>query len=194
MSNDARNLGKESVGEEAHADSPWHAEDGQHNGDGPLWTTDTARDDGEGLATDENDGDLQTDHENVNEDEELIALQTLKDVVLVVQSSVVELIENLHPHKGIEDDGAELGVGVAREDAGAGKVQNKGDDELENSLADDHLPHVGGNEGCLLALGWAVEDFVCGRVGGEGEGCEGIHDEVHPEELDGGEHGTHFCI
>lgn len=87
-----------------------------------MWTTNAARDDREGLATDINDGDLQTDHEYVDKNEELVPLKTLEYIELVVESSVVEFVEDLHPHKRVEDNGAKLSVRIAGEDAAAGKV------------------------------------------------------------------------
>lgn len=61
-------------------------------------------------------------------------------------------------------------------------------------MAGDLLPHGGGDEGLVTALGRTVEDLVGRWVGGEGESREGVHDEVHPEELHGAEHGLHLVV
>lgn len=91
---------------------------------------------------------MQTDHDGVDEDEEQVAVDADKHVELVVETTAVELVEDLHPDEHVEDDGIELELfgrdgGVVAEDGVAGKVENQDDDDLEDGLADDHLPHLG---------------------------------------------------
>lgn len=70
-----------------------------------------------------------------------------KHVELVVETTAVELVEDLHPDEHVEDDGVELEFlrgdgGVVAEDRVASEVENQDDDDLEDGLADDHLPHL----------------------------------------------------
>ena len=112
---------------------------------------------------------------------------------------LLELVEDLQPTKDVEDKreqalflvvgNVDIGVvDVVAEEGGAGEVENEGDDELADGLADDHLAHAGIDErGCLL-VGLAVQNGWRGRVGREGQRGEGIHDQVYPEQLNGVEH------
>ena len=52
-------------------------------------------------------------------------------------------------------------------------------------MEDDKFPHLGGDKAFSLGVGFSLEEFVAGGLGGEGEGGEGIHDEVDPQHLDG---------
>jgi hypothetical protein len=61
-------------------------------------------------------------------------------------------------------------------------------------LTDNHLPHVEGDEGCGLLLGRTVQDAVGGRVGSKDNTSEGVHEEVDPEELNGGEDRLHLGV
>lgn len=70
-----------------------------------------------------------------------------EDVELVVETTAVELVEDLHPDEHVEDYGIELELlrgdgGVVAEDGVASEVENQDDDDLEDGLADDHLPHL----------------------------------------------------
>lgn len=164
-----------------------------------MLAADTAGRDAEGLATNKDDGNLGADHNAVDDDEEVVAVNTLKDVELIIQPTVVELVEDLHPHKGVEDHGVELEllvfvVGVIAEDGVAGEVEDQGSSQLEDCLADDHLPHVDGDEGRLLALWQSVKDLLGRGVRSERKSGKGVHDEVDPQELDGGEDGFHVGI
>jgi hypothetical protein len=120
-------------------------------------------DDVEGAAADENDHYLATDHDAIDDYEEDVAVDALKDVELVVETTVailvlarvyhvleeeedlLELVKNLHPDKGVENECFELRdlfFGGIIENVSAGKVENEGSDELEDSLPDNHFPHV----------------------------------------------------
>ena len=56
-------------------------------------------------------------------------------------------------------------------------------------MAEDVAPHFIGHQ-CLLASIWlAFEELGGGALSGQGKGGEGVHDEVHPEQLQG-THGT----
>ena len=58
------------------------------------------------------------------------------------------------------------------------------DDGLEEALAEDVLGHLARDDVLVLAVGRALEQLVLGFFGREGEGGEGVHDEVDPEQLD----------
>ena len=127
------------IWEESDTDSPRQAECGDYDADSPLRTIQANN--AESATTDKGDGDLTTHHDAVDNDEEEIAVQASEDVEAVIQSSVVELVEDLHPDEGVEHNGSPLVFGVVEEVATFGEVEDEGDGELENCLADDHLPH-----------------------------------------------------
>lgn len=99
---------------------------------------------------------------------------------------VLVLVENLHPDESIEDQGSQLimlFLSFVAEDLVTCEIQDECDDQLEDSLADNHLPHVQSNQWCSLALRFPVQNITCWRVGCESESSEGIHNQVHPEQL-----------
>merc|ERR1712093_927916 len=169
-----RDLSEPWVGETSDEDTHWQRQRSEDNANSPLNTINSG--DGEGLATDEDDGDLSADHDTVDADEEVVAVNTSEDVELVVQTTVVELVKDLHPDEGVEDHGGELEVlfFVVAEDLRAGEVEDEGNGQLEDGLTDDHLPHVHGDERGSLASWLAVQDRGSRRIGGEGECGEGI--------------------
>ena len=68
----------------------------------------------ESRATNEDDHDLAGDDDELNGDEEVIACDPFEDVQLIVQAPIVILIEDLHPHKRVEDDCLQLFLLAAR--------------------------------------------------------------------------------
>ena len=141
---------------------------------------------------------MEADDHDDDADEEPVAEDTFKHVELVVEAAVVEDVEDLHPDEAVEDEGVELElyvrVGkVVAEDIATGKVEHEDDGDLVDVLTHDLLPH-GDCDERTSTLGWAVENLFGRRVGGEGKGCKGIHNEVDPEELYGPEHRLHFVI
>ena len=59
-------------------------------------------------TADENDHYLTTDHDGVDADEEVVLENAFEDIEFVVQTAVVEFIEDLHPDEGVEDYGIQL--------------------------------------------------------------------------------------
>jgi hypothetical protein len=96
-----------------------------------------------------------------------------KDVEFIVEPAVIVLVENLQPDKHVEDHTAHF-IFWIWEEFRATEVQDKRGGDLEEGLADDHFPHCEGDYGGCARGGLAVEDFVGGGVGGEGEGGEGV--------------------
>ena len=70
-------------------------------------------------------------------------------------------------------------AGLTREE------QGEDDGELVDSVAQDVLHHGAGYEGLLAAVGLPQEQGLCGGLGGQGQGGEGVHDQVHPQHLHG---------
>ncbi|CRK22699.1 hypothetical protein BN1723_012736 [Verticillium longisporum] len=184
----ASNGAEPRIWEETDKDSHGQGQHGEHDTNGPLDTVDGVGRDAEGLLAHKDDGNLCADHDTVDADEEGVALNAFEDIELIVKTTVVELVEDLHPDKRVEDHSVKLKLllrvaGVVSEDAGASKVQDQCRRELEDGLADDHLPHVEGDERSRLALRLAIEDLLGRRVGGKSKGSKCVHDEVDPKEL-----------
>lgn len=103
---DMCDLRKPLVGEEADQDGHGQRQCCEDDADGPLVSADLG--DAEGLATDEDNGDLGADHDAVDADEEVVVLQAGEDVQFVVETTVVEFVEDLHPDEGVEDHRVEF--------------------------------------------------------------------------------------
>ena len=137
-----------SVRELANQRAPGNGNGSQSNRHAPLLAVQTRN--LEGFASDKDDEDLAADHDGVDEPEEVVARDTLEDVEAVVETAVVEFVEDLEPDKGVEDKSAvALGFGGVRhvvpQKGAAAEVDAERDGELGNSLPDDHLPHSGGD-------------------------------------------------
>src|SRR5204863_4744590 len=109
--------------------------------------------------------DLTCDHESVNGEKPIVLQHSLEDVESVVESSVVELVENLHPNKCIEDNCIQLELNllicdIVAKNAGTSKVQCKRDCELVDGLPNNHLPHRRGEKRCRLWRRFSIQDLV----------------------------------
>ena len=88
-----------------------------------------------------------------------------ENIKLVIETTIVELVEDLHPDKSIKHHGRQLfflfwiANIVVPEDLLAGEVEDKCDGELEDCLADDHFPHIHSDEGGLFACWLTVKDL-----------------------------------
>lgn len=124
--------------------------------------------DGERLATDKNDQHLCATHCEVDADEKPILEQALKDVEAVVKATVtvfksvlhaqgafessvylLPLVENLHPHKCVENKSIpllRLHWIIETKDGVCAIVEKKRDDQLVNGLSKNHLPHRDRND------------------------------------------------
>lgn len=191
------NLCKVCIREETDEDCHWEREGSEDKADSPLYAINRCN--AEGTATNKDDCYLGADHDTVDTDEEEIALKTFEDVEFVVETTVVELVEDLHPDESVEDHGIELELlsrvgDIVAEDLLACKVENEGHDQLEDGLADDHFPHVHCNQRSLLSFGPTVEDLGGWGISGKSEGCKSVHDKVDPQKLDGCEDGVHVWV
>lgn len=129
LANNTRNAREPGIREQPDHNSPRQTNHRGNNGNSPLRSVKTTRVDLESTRSDKDNGNLQSNHEDVDDDEELIAVDTFEDVELVVETTVVELVEDLHPYEGVEDDGVELkhlvlGSAVVAEDFGADEVED----------------------------------------------------------------------
>lgn len=159
-----------SVGNASQDHGPEHTRQCAEEADGPLDAVDAS--DLKGLAADEDNHDLPRDHDDVDDDEEGVAVNAFEDVAVVVETATVEFVEDLHPDEGVEDDCVELCLddrvgGVVAEDGSTGEVEDKGDDELVDGLTDDHFPHVGCDEWGAFGDGFAIQDLIGRSIGGE---------------------------
>ena len=64
-----------------------------------------------------------------------------------------------------------------------GEQQGEDDDELVDGVAQDVLGHGAGDEGLVASVGPPLQQALRGRLGGQGQRGEGVHDEVHPQHL-----------
>ncbi len=96
------------------------------------------------------------------------------------------LIEDLHPDESVEYHCSQLFVlflSFVAEDLVTCEIHDECDDQLEDSLADNHLPHVQSNQWCSLAFRFPVQNIPGWRISCESESSEGVHNQVHPEQL-----------
>lgn len=105
------------------------------------------------------------------------------------------LLTDLAEDERVEDQTGELVLlinpdclvgGAEAEDLVTGKVEDESDNDLVESLTEDHHPHLSRDERRSLAVGLALEYLGGGGIGSEGKSGEGVHDEVDPEKLNGG--------
>ena len=125
--NTPRDDSKPLIGEEADEDGPGDTDEAGNDAYSPLSSIDASGLDLEGAATDEDDEGLEADDHDDDADEDPIAEDTLEHIELVVETAVVEDVEDLHPDEAVEDERVELelhvGVGkVIAEDVATGKV------------------------------------------------------------------------
>jgi len=50
-------------------------------------------------------------------------------------------------------------------------------------VTQDVLQHGPGDQGVVAAIGLPQQQGLGGRLGGQGQGGEGVHDQVHPQHL-----------
>lgn len=143
----ARNSCKPRIGEVPDNDSPGNTHDTNNNRYGPLSSVNAARLDLESTTSNENDHDLQTDDESDYANKVGVAVDAFEHIEPVVESPVVEDVEDLHPDEGVEDDGVELEllvlVGeVVAENVATSEVEDEDGGELVDVLTHDLLPHL----------------------------------------------------
>lgn len=125
--------GNAPIRDELQHGGPGNTEGGASNTSSPLGSIQPG--DAERCPTDKDDEHLSTYHQGVDHHEPSVSQNALEDIEFVVQSTTVQLVENLHPDEGVEDDGVELGlllvtIGMILEDPVACKVESKTEGEL----------------------------------------------------------------
>lgn len=65
------------------------------------------------------------------------------------------------------------------------KEQCEDDDELIDSVSQDVLSHGAGDQRLVATIWLPPKQRLCGRLGGQGQGCKRVHDQVHPQHLHG---------
>lgn len=55
---------------------------------------------------------------------------------------------------------------------------------LVDSVENDDSPHLGSNDVLFSRVGHSLQQLIGGRLGGQGKGSKGIHDQVDPQHLD----------
>ena len=149
------------------------------------------------------------EHRAEENDEEIFVLSNVfEDVALVVQLPCVDLIENLHEHERVENDGvvlawainamtfwarhetcascvsAVVGCPAGRARCGfvcaADAVDKEYDDDLVYRRKTDEAVHGRTHDTLGLPSRHAVKELVRWFLGGQGEGGQGVHDQIHP--------------
>jgi len=69
---------------------------------------------------------------------------------------------------------------------GAFEDEDEQDDNLVDGMAEDVAPHNSVNNAIIALVGETFEQGFAGRLSREGKRCQGVHDQVDPEHLDGG--------
>ena len=182
-------LPDELIRNQANNDTDGQREETQDYRVAPLSTVESGH--LEGDTTNEDDHRLTTNHDSQDDDEEPVVGDALENIETVIEPAVVQCVEDLHPDEGVEDQGWQLlplVFAVVAEDRLAGKVEDKGDDQLVNCLTDDHLPHPQGDERSRLRVRLPVKKAACWGIGCEGQCGERVHDEVDPEQLNSSQH------
>lgn len=127
-------------------DSPWETEDSAADADSPLYGS--KRFHAKSCATDENDHDLTANHQGIDSHKPVVLQDSLEDVKTVVETSIIEFVEDLHPDECVKDYRVHLRLQegvvfhVVSKDTGSGEVENESDHQLVDGLSDNHLPHV----------------------------------------------------
>jgi len=82
-------------------------------------------------------------------------------------------------------DVAEGGIYVFWHEFRSQKDEEKEPDTLPNGLAQDVLDHFSVDNVFLLSVGWSLEKGFFWFFSGQSQGSQGVHDQVHPEKLNG---------
>lgn len=130
------------------------------------------------LAADEDDKHLSTNHDGVYDDKEPVACDALEDVEPIIQSPIAEFIEDLQPNESVEDQCVQslfltlaygrIGVvDMISKQRSPSEIEDKGDGQLADDLAHDHLAHPSRDEWSRLPVRLAVQDTCTWGVGGQ---------------------------
>lgn len=92
------------VGELADQSTPGDGDGAESDRHAPFLAVQTSN--LEGFPADEDDEDLAANHDGVDGPEEIIARDTFENIELVVETPVIEFVEDLEPDKGVKDEGA----------------------------------------------------------------------------------------
>ena len=132
------------------------------------------------LATILNEGALYNNGKNNDEKEEQVVEETLENIVDLAQLTGVDLVEHLHEHEGMENEGIVLNLLIVHhlncltincysvveintliilksEDLFATKEKGHKYDDLEESLTNDISPHVICNDLVVSGVGLSLK-------------------------------------
>ena len=150
---------------------------------------------GREVAAEGDDEELHDEREAHDPDEEHVVENPAEDVELVLQLPAVDLVEDLAEHEQVERDRRHLHRPLrdAKERRAVGHHEDI-ECELEARLADDVPLHERGDERRVLAVRLALQELGLRVVRGERERSHGVHDEVDPQHLHGGEHALPVLV
>jgi hypothetical protein len=99
----------------------------------------------------------------------------------------------LAEHEGIEYERVELGarsIAAQLQEALALEDEGAEHDQLVDALAYDVPPHHLGDEVVTSADRWPLHHRIVGRLRRQRQSAEGVHDQVHPQQLHNGQWGA----
>lgn len=88
------------------------------------------------------------------------------------------------------DDAPTLAFGRLLAVGFTSEQQGEDGDELEHGVAQDVLHHGPGDQRLVAAVGFTQQQRLGGRLGGQSERRQRVHDEVDPQHLDGFQRGV----
>ena len=132
---------------------------------------------------------MSTGGPNYHRHEYVVVEDPIEHVPLAVALPGVDLVEELHPDKGVEEQGPVNGrvvrvvprVFFQLEERFAVKQENEHYDQLVEGVTDDVFEHCAGDEGLGPAVWLPAQQILCRRFSSEGQGGERVHDEIYPQ-------------
>lgn len=119
------------IGNTPQDNSPWETEDSATNGDSPLDAS--KRFHAKRGAANEDYHDLTANHQAIDSHKPVVFVHSLENVEPVVETSIIEFVEDLHPDERIKDYRVHLRLQevvickIVSKDTGSGEVKGESD-------------------------------------------------------------------
>ena len=156
----------------------------------------------EGHSSVLHDEELKNENSYHDKNEEIVDEEVRKDIYFrFLQFPCIEEVENLKEHKYIEEKcqvhsllrapNLELVLREMRnsKELVAFEEHDGQDDAVVDTVEDDSSPHLGSNDVLMSGVRHSCQKFIEGWIGGQGQSCKGVHDQVDPKHLNWGQGG-----